>query len=300
MKTLIIILGPTASGKTDNAIEIASHFNSEIISADSRQVFKELKIGSAMPDNVQSSRVKHYFIADRSVIDNFNAYIYETQVIKLLDDIVFKNNDIAVMSGGSMLYIDAVCNGIDFLPDADPKLRSELQSLLDNFGTEYLAEKLKTLDPDYYNIVDKKNGRRLIKALEISIQTGLPYSAFRTGEKKQRNFRIIKIGLNLEREKLHQRINLRTDKMMALGLENEARNLYHFGRINALNTVGYREMFDYFDGITDLNTAIELIKRNTRRYARKQISWFGRDKNTVWFQPDQTPQIINYLENILK
>ena len=294
MKHLIIITGPTASGKTDLAVNLAEHFSTEIVSADSRQIFKEMRIGTAVPDDEVLQRVPHHFIQTRSVRDYYNAFMYETEVIDLLDRNLFAKYDTVVMCGGSMMYVDAVCNGIDLIPDPDMEIRDNLWQRFENEGIEPLRQQLLQLDPEYYKICDLNNHKRIIKALEVSIQTGKPYSSFRTGNKKQRDFQIVKIGLNLPREILHNRINQRVDKMIGEGLEEEARSLYPLRSLNSLNTVGYREMFDYFDNKTDLDTAVELIKRNTRRYARKQISWFNGDKDLTWFQSDQVDDIINY------
>ena len=297
MKQLIIITGPTASGKTDLAVKLAQHYATEIISADSRQIFKEMRIGTAVPDDEVLQSVKHYFIQTRSVKEYYNAFMYETEVIDLLDNTLFKKYDNVVMCGGSMMYVDAVCNGIDLIPDPDIEIRNSLWQKFENEGIEPLRQQLLNLDPEYYKICDLNNHKRIIKALEVSIQTGKPYSSYRTGNKKQRNFEIIKIGLNLPREILHQRINQRVDIMMENGLLHEAETLYPLKSLNSLNTVGYRELFDYMDGKTNLDTAVELIKRNTRRYARKQISWFNGDPEVKWFQPDRVEDIIYYCDS---
>lgn len=294
MKHLIIITGPTASGKTDLAVNLAEHYGTEIISADSRQIFKEMRIGTAVPDKAVLLRVPHYFIQTRSVKEYYNAFMYETEVIDLLDKTLFQKYDTVVMCGGSMMYVDAVCNGIDLIPDPDMDIRNNLWQKFETEGIVPLQEMLLKLDPEYYKICDLNNHKRIIKALEVSIQTGKPYSSYRTGKTKQRSFNIIKIGVNMPREQLHNRINQRVDKMIGEGLIDEAQALYPLKLLNSLNTVGYRELFDYFDNKTDLNTAVELIKRNTRRYARKQISWFNGDNNIVWFQPDRVDDIINY------
>ena len=294
MKHLIIITGPTASGKTDLAVNLAEHYGTEIISADSRQIFKEMRIGTAVPDKEVLLRVPHYFIQTRSVNDYYNAFMYETEVISLLENTLFPKYDTVIMCGGSMMYVDAVCNGIDLIPDPDMEIRNNLWQRFNNEGIVPLQEMLLKLDPEYYKICDLNNHKRIIKALEVSIQTGKPYSTFRTGKTKQRSFNIIKVGVNMPREVLHNRINQRVDKMIGEGLVDEARALYPLKHLNSLNTVGYRELFDYFDNKTDLSTAVELIKRNTRRYARKQISWFNGDNNIVWFQSDKVDDIINY------
>lgn len=294
MKHLIIITGPTASGKTDLAVKLAQHYATEVISADSRQIFKEMRIGTAVPDDEVLNCVPHHFIQTRSVKEYYNAFMYETEVIELLDKTLFQKYDTVVMCGGSMMYVDAVCNGIDLIPDPDIEIRNSLWQQFENEGIEPLREKLLQLDPEYYKICDLNNHKRIIKALEVSIQTGKPYSTYRTGNKKQRNFSIIKIGINLPREILHQRINQRVDEMMENGLLHEAEKLYPLRSLNSLNTVGYRELFDYLDGKTTLETAVELIKRNTCRYARKQISWFNGDPELKWFQPDMVEDIICY------
>lgn len=298
-KTLIVITGPTGIGKTRVGINIARHFHTEIVSADSRQIFKELTIGTAVPEPNELEMVKHHFIQTHSIAENFNASRYETEALQLLEKL-FQKNEIVVMVGGSMLYIDAICKGIDSMPDADPEIRSKLKKQFEENGIESLRLQLKTLDPEYYKMVDLKNPNRIIHALEISIQTGLPYSSFRSNQAKKRPFEILKIALNGEREDLHKRINLRVDKMVESGLEKEARSVYPYKKLNALNTVGYREWFAYFDGEIARDKAIELIKRNSRRYARKQITWFRKDKNVVWFEPSQTNKIIAFIETQLK
>lgn len=285
MKTLIAVIGPTASGKTDTAVKIAQYLDTEIISADSRQIFKEMTIGTAVPDNDTLQKVKHHFIQTRSVTEYYNAYMYEQEVISLLENDIFKRKDTVVMCGGSMLYVDAVINGIDYAPDRDEKLRAELWKRFETEGLEPLKEELKRLDPKYYGECDLKNHARVIKALEVCIQTGQPYSSFRKGEKKQRGFDVIRIGLNFPREILHERINKRVDLMFENGLLEEAESLKKYKGLMPLNTVGYRELFDFFDGLTDLETAKELIKRNTRRYARKQITWFGKEVENRWLNP---------------
>lgn len=294
-KTLIIVTGPTGIGKTKLAIALAKHFHTEIISADSRQIFRELTIGTAVPSKKELNAVPHYFIHSHSITENYNASKYEGEALVLLDNL-FKKNDNVIMVGGSMLYIDAVCKGIDIMPDSDPKIREALKTRFKKEGIESLRLQLKKLDPDYYNIVDLKNHTRIIHAIEICLLTGKTYSSFRTNPRKQRPFHIIKIGLNCDRDLLHQRINKRVDKMVEAGLEKEAKNVYHLKHLNSLNTVGYREWFAFFDGEITREKAIELIKRNSRRYARKQITWFGKDPDTSWFEPDQEKEIINTIE----
>lgn len=298
-KKLVVIAGPTGIGKTTVGIKIARHFTTEIVSSDSRQIFKELSIGTAVPKPDELKEVKHHLIQTHSIAENYNASRYETEVLALLEKL-FKTHEIVVMAGGSMLYIDAICKGIDIMPNADPEIRGNLKKQLEENGIEYLRLQLKNLDPEYYKTVDLKNPNRIIHALEITIQTGLPYSSFRSNQTKKRPFEIIKIALNCNRDILHERINLRVDKMVESGLEKEARSVYPQKELNALNTVGYREWFAYFDGEITREKAIELIKRNTRRYARKQITWFRKDENVAWFEPNQTSEIIRFIEKQLE
>lgn len=294
-KYLVIITGPTGIGKTGVAIQLAKYFDTEIISADSRQLFRELYIGTATPNPHELSEVKHHFIQSHSITDNYNASRYEIEVLQLIEKL-FRKTKLLFLTGGSMLYIDAVCNGIDEMPDADPEIRLNLKLKFENEGIESLRFQLKQLDPNYYQIVDLKNPNRIIHALEICLTTGKPYSSFRTNPKKQRPFTLIKIGLDCDRQILHNRINTRVDKMIEDGLETEARRLLQYRNLNALNTVGYRELFDYFDGKSSHETAIELIKRNSRRYARKQLTWFRNDPQIKWFHPENVAEIIKYIE----
>ena len=295
-KRLIIILGPTASGKTDMAVKTAQHFDTEIVSADSRQIFKEMRIGTAVPDAETLRTVKHHLIQTHSVTEYYNVYKYEQEVLDILENDIFRRKDVAVMCGGSMLYIDAVCNGIDLAPDPDENLRAELWQQFEAEGLEPLKSQLKILDPKYYDTCDLHNHTRIIKALEVCIQTGKPYSSFRTGIKKNRDFEIVKIGLNFPREILHDRINRRVDMMMGEGLLDEVRGLVRYRNLMPLNTVGYRELFDYLDNKIDLATAVELIKCNTRRYAKKQITWFSKTVNNQWFNPiDDENKILQFL-----
>ena len=295
-KTLVVITGPTGIGKTEVSIKVARHFNTEIVSADSRQIFKELNIGTAVPSKEELAAVPHHFIQSHSVEESYNASRYETEALKLIDEL-FKKSDILLLVGGSMLYIDAICKGIDIMPDADQEIRASLKKQLEEEGLESLRLQLKKLDPDYYKKVDLRNPNRIIHALEISIQTGKPYSSFRSNTAKKRPFKIVKIALNCDRQVLHNRINLRVDKMMEAGLEKEARSVYHKKHMNSLNTVGYQELFAYFDGDISREKAIELIKRNSRRYARKQITWFRRDETVKWFEPNESDKIIEWLES---
>ena len=295
-KELIVITGPTAVGKTELCLSIAQEMGIPIINADSRQLFRELKIGTASPTPEQLQIVKHYFVGTLSIDDYYSASIYEQEVMILLDKL-FQENDYALLSGGSMMYIDAVCNGIDDIPTIDDNTRIEMKRRLEEEGLEALVEELKRLDPEHYRIVDRQNPRRVIHALEICHMTGKTYTSFRKAEKKQRPFNIIKIGLNRKREELYQRINLRVDKMMNEGLEEEARRMYKYKGVNALNTVGYKELFDYFEGRWPLEEAVERIKGNTRRYARKQLTWFKRDEEMHWFHPDNRTAIMKHIYN---
>ncbi len=293
--TLVVITGPTGIGKTAISLEVALHFNTEIISADSRQMYREMKIGTAVPTPEQLSRVKHHFIGNLSIHEYYNASRFEEESLALLE-ILFPRHPVVVMTGGSMLYIDAVCNGIDDLPLVDPGIRKELLQRYEQEGIESLRLLLKLHDPDYYRRVDLQNHMRLLHALEISLMTGKPYSAHLTSKKKKRPFSIIKIGLNTGREILYEQINRRVDDMVASGLEEEARMLFPFRRVNALNTVGYKEWFSFFDGKCTREEAIEQIRSNSRRYARKQLTWFKRDPAIRWFPPGDPALIISTLE----
>lgn len=276
-------------------MDLAKHFNIPIINADSRQIYRELKIGTARPSNKQMSEVKHYFVGTLGMDDYYSASLYEQQVLTLLDEI-FKTSDYALLSGGSMMYIDAVCNGIDDIPTIDDETRATLKNRLLMEGLESLCEELRQRDPEYYEIVDKHNPRRVVHALEICVMTGKPYSSFRKQEKKVRPFRIIKIGLTRPREELYKRINRRVDKMMKDGLLEEAKEMYPKREVNALNTVGYKELFEYLKGKWTLHEAVERIKGNTRRYARKQLTWYKKDEQIRWFHPDDKEDIISYIE----
>jgi len=294
LKTLIIISGPTGIGKTDLAISLAQRLDTEIISADSRQFYKELKIGTAMPDEEQLNAVKHHFIGNLSIHDYYNASMFEVDALKVLGEL-FQKKEQVIMPGGSGMYIDVICNGIDELPDIDQEIRAQLQERFENEGIESLRFELKRLDPEYYRIVDLKNPKRILKGLEICMMTGKTYSSFRTSVKKERDFKILKIGLNMNREMLYQRIDARVNKMVDAGLIEEARTYYPFKNVNALKTVGYKELFEYFDGKHDLNKALELIKRNSRHYAKRQLTWFARDKEINWFEPTEINKIMQFV-----
>lgn len=290
MKTLIVITGPTAVGKTQLCLDLAQTLGIPIINADSRQIYRELKIGTAAPTEDQLRQVRHYFVGILGLDDYYSASMYEQQVTALLDQL-FKNSDYALLSGGSMMYIDAVCNGIDDIPTVDDHTRQLMKRRLAEEGLEALCEELKRLDPEHYEVVDRQNPRRVVHALEICHMTGHTYTSYRKAERKQRPFRIIKIALNRDREELYQRINTRVDEMMAQGLLEEARQLYPLRHLNALNTVGYKEMFSYMDGTWPLEEAVERMKGNTRRYARKQLTWFKKDPEVIWMNPEETEKI---------
>lgn len=292
---LIVLLGPTGVGKTDVSIDIAQHFTCEIISADSRQFFSEMKIGTAVPSDDQLKKIKHHFIRFISVKEYYSSSLFERDVLKILPAMFRKNNTV-LMTGGSGMYIDAVCEGIDDIPDTDQAIREKYTIIYKEQGIEGLRFALRKLDPEHYEKVDLKNPKRIIRALEVCETTGRPYSSFLKKEKRQRDFEILKIGLERPREELFKRINLRVDKMIEEGLENEARGLFELRHLNALNSVGYREFFDYFEGKITKDKAIELIKRNTRRFAKRQMTWWARDKEITWFDPDKTPAIIGFVE----
>ena len=293
-KKLIVIKGPTAVGKTDLCIDVAHQLDIPIINADSRQLFRELRIGTAAPTNEQMAEVKHYFVGTLGIGDYYSASMYEQDVLHLLDSL-FRDSDYALLSGGSMMYIDAVCNGIDDIPTVDDETRTTLKQRLANEGLEPLVEELHRLDPEHWAIVDRKNPRRVVHALEICLMTGKTYTSFRKSEKKERPFKIVKIGLNRNREELYNRINLRVDNMMSQGLLDEAKRMVEHRNVNALNTVGYKELFNYIDGLWTLDEAVERIKGNTRRYARKQLTWFKRDTLMQWFHPDDRSDIMTYI-----
>ena len=296
-KTLIVITGPTGVGKTELCLSIAEHLGCDIINCDSRQLFREIPIGTAAPTARQQQRVRHYFVGTLSLDTYFSASMYEEAVCKLIAE---SRKDIFLLTGGSMMYIDAVCNGIDELPTVREDIREELKHRLEKEGLDSLLEELKVLDPIHYNNVDTKNPRRILHALEICHQTGLPYSSFMTNRKKERPFNIVKIALRREREELYERINNRVLKMMDEGFLEEAKKVYPFRHLNSLNTVGYKELFDFFDGKTDLPEAIRRIQSNTRRYMRKQETWFKKDKDIVWFSPTDIKEIIKYIDKSVK
>ena len=297
--TLIVLIGPTGVGKTELSRSIAEHFNTCIVSSDSRQLYADLKIGTAAPTPEQLARVKHHFVGTLQLTDYYSAAQYEAEVMSKLEKL-FQKNDVVVLTGGSMMYVDAICKGIDDIPTVDKDTRELMMQKYEMEGLEKLCAELKLLDPEYYQIVDLKNPKRVIHALEICYMTGKTYTSFRTQSTKKRPFRIIKIGLTREREELYDRINRRVDEMMKDGLLEEARSVYAYKHLNSLNTVGYKEMFQYMDGEWTLDFAIEKIKQNSRIYSRKQMTWFKRDEEIRWFHPDEEEEIIQYLKQSLQ
>lgn len=295
-KTLVVLGGPTASGKTGVGIALAKHYHSEIISADSRQIYRETSIGTAVPSPAELSAVPHHFIQTRSLDEYYNASMFEFEVIELLEAL-FKKHDIVFMVGGTGLYINAVCSGIDELPTIDPAIRRELAMLFKTAGIGALREELFKTDPQTYARVDLNNHFRILKALEVTRQTGKPYSSFLTHREKERNFSVVRLALDMDREDLYNRINRRVDGMIEKGLVEEVRGLEHFRHTNAMKTVGYREIFRYLDQTISLDEAIDLIKRNTRKYARKQLTWFRKDNLYPWFHPDQPAEMIAFIDN---
>jgi|UniRef100_UPI00404A9D30 tRNA dimethylallyltransferase len=297
-KTLIIIAGPTAIGKTALAISLAKHLKTEIISADSRQFYREMNIGTAKPSEAELKEVKHHLINSHSVLDQFNAGDFEKESIELINKL-FLDHDQVIMAGGSGLFINAVCDGFDQLPVASEEIRDQLNKLFTENGIEFLQERLKKIDPVYYEEVDIFNPQRIIRALEVFESTGKTFSSLRTNIKKQRPFKIVKIGLNTDRKKLYERINLRVDQMIKDGLIEEVESLKSFRHLNPLNTVGYSEIFNYLDGKSTREEAIEKIKQNTRRFAKRQITWFNKSEDIKWFKPNELESIIKHLNSIL-
>ena len=298
MKTLVIILGPTGVGKTELCLSIADHFNIPIINADSRQIFSEISIGTASPTEEQQKRRKHYFVGTHHLTDYYSAAQFEEDVINLSGEL-FNTADIALMSGGSMMYIDAVCNGIDDIPTVNEETRELLRQRYTDQGLDKLCEELRILDPEYYAIVDRCNPKRVVHALEICYMTGKTYTSFRRNEKKRRPFNIIKIGITRPREELYNRINIRVEEMIKNGLEEEARKVFPLCHLNALNTVGYKELFEHFKGNLTLEESIERIKCDTRRYCRKQLTWFRKDNSIKWFGPNEIEEIIKFITELI-
>lgn len=293
MKNLIVITGPTGVGKTKLCLDIAKHYSCEIINCDSRQIFKEIPIGTAAPTVAQQQQVRHYFVGTLALDDYFSASMYEEQVCKLIEESKSEN---FILSGGSMMYIDAVCNGIDQLPTVRDDIRELMKKRLECEGLEVLVKELQELDPEHWEVVDKKNPRRILHALEICHQTSLPYSSFLKKEKNKRPFKVIKIGLIRPREELYERINDRVLAMIEEGMVAEAQKVYPMRHYNSLNTVGYKELFEYIDGNISLDEAITKIQSNTRKYMRKQVTWFKRDQDIKWFNPSETKEIIKYID----
>lgn len=299
MKTLVVVLGPTGVGKTELCIHIAETFNIPIINADSRQIYSELPIGTAAPTQEQQQRVQHFLVGNHHIGDYYSASLFEEDVLHLLEEQFRKGSDIALLTGGSMMYLDAVCKGIDEIPTIDDDTRATIKKRYEEEGLAPLLDELRQLDPEYYDIVDRNNPKRVVHAVEICTMTGKTYTSFRKNTIKQRPFKILKIGLTRERPELYERINKRVRQMIDQGLEEEARRVYPLRDANALNTVGYKEMFEYFDGKISLEEAIIKIQGNTRKYCRKQQTWFKKDTEIKWFSPDNIEEIINYItENV--
>lgn len=294
-KTLIVVTGPTGVGKTEATLRLAEHFGVPVINADSRQIFSEIPIGTAAPTAAQQARVRHYFVGNHHLDDYYSASLFEEDVLKIINE---ASSKVSLLSGGSMMYIDAVCKGIDDIPTIRPEVRQEMMQLLESEGLEKMCELLHEWDPEHWSVVDRNNPRRVIHALEICKQTGRTYTSFRSNTIKERPFNIIKIGLNRDRETLYQRINQRVLQMIDDGMIEEAQRVYPKRMLNSLNTVGYKELFEYLDGLTTLDEAIFKIQSNTRRYARKQLTWYKRDAEMTWFSPDNIEEILNYLSTI--
>lgn len=294
-KTLIVVTGPTGVGKTEATLRLAEHFDVPVINADSRQIFSEIPIGTAAPTAAQQARVRHYFVGNHHLEDYYSASLFEEDVLKIINE---ASSKVSLLSGGSMMYIDAVCKGIDDIPTIRPEIRQEMIQLLESEGLEKMCELLHEWDPEHWAVVDRNNPRRVIHALEICKQTGRTYTSFRSNTIKERPFNIIKIGLNRDRETLYQRINQRVLQMIDDGMIEEAQRVYPKRMLNSLNTVGYKELFEYLDGLTTLDEAIFKIQSNTRRYARKQLTWYKRDAEMTWFSPDNIEEILNYLSTI--
>lgn len=290
MKTLVVLMGPTAVGKTDLSLQLAEHLACPILNCDSRQIYRDLRIGTAAPTQQQLSRVKHYFVGTLALEEYYSAARYESDALQLSEKL-FQTHDTLLMSGGSMLYIDAVCKGIDDIPTIDDRTRLHVKQRLEQEGLENLFQQLRQLDPEYANVVDRQNTRRVVHALEICLMTGKTYTSFRVNKRKERPFKILKIGLTRPREQLFGRISLRVDDMMREGLLEEARQLLPYRHLNALNTVGYKEMFQVLDGVWESAMAVERLKKNTRVYAKKQMTWFQKDPEIHWFHPDERNQI---------
>ena len=295
-KYLIVVAGPTAVGKTDLCLNLAKKFDTEIISSDSRQFFKETILGTAKPSDLQLSEVPHHFINTLSIYDNYDVKLFEEDALNLMQ-IIFQKHNIIIMTGGSGLYIDAICNGFDDMPQIGSEIRQKIIKEYELKGLAFLQEKVKLLDPEYFALVDQNNPQRLMRALEVCRATGKPFSTFRNKKKVDRPFTIIKIGLERERDELYRRIDLRMDLMIQEGLFDEAVSLYPYKHLNALQTVGYSEIFGFLEGKYDREEAIRLLKRNSRRYAKRQLTWFRRDPEMTWFHPDQLDEVLEFISN---
>jgi tRNA dimethylallyltransferase len=293
-KILIVLTGPTAIGKTEVAIKLARHFNTSILSADSRQFFRELKIGTAAPTEAEKNLCPHYFAGHMSMHDYYNVSMFEKDALEKLDQL-FTEIDVVILTGGSGLYIDAVCQGIDDIPDADMKIRDEVDQKYRELGIDFLQRELERLDPEYYDMVDKNNPNRMKRAIEVCLSSGKTYSSFRVRKTNPRDFNIVKVGLNRPRAALFERISQRTELMIKKGLVEEVKSLLPYRDLNALNTVGYKEIFQYLDREVTLGQAIENIKTNTRRYAKRQLTWFKRDKEIRWFLPEDLEGLIEFI-----
>ena len=298
MSTLIVLVGPTGVGKTAVSIQIAQHLNSPIMNVDSRQLYREIPIGTAAPTAIELRMVRHYFVGAQTITDYYSAAQFETEALRVAQTYFENGGKMLLASGGSMLYIDALCKGIDDIPTIRPEVRQEMMQLLESEGLEKMCELLHEWDPEHWAVVDRNNPRRVIHALEICKQTGRTYTSFRSNTIKERPFNIIKIGLNRDRDTLYQRINQRVLQMIDDGMIEEAQRVYPKRMLNSLNTVGYKELFEYLDGLTTLDEAIFKIQSSTRRYARKQLTWYKRDAEMTWFSPDNIEEILNYLSTI--
>ena len=298
MNTLIVVVGPTGVGKSNLSIQLARYYQSEIISADSRQIFRELNIGTAVPSAEDLAEIPHHFIQTKSVVEYYNVSEYETEALKLIERLFSQRNPL-ILTGGSMLYVDTICKGIDDIPTVDPDVRKAVIQWYEENGIEALRQRLQEVDPAYYAIADLNNAKRLLHAVEVYQMTGSPISSFRTNTVRERSFKIVKIGINQDRSILYDRINQRVDKMMESGLLEEVKSVYSHRNLNSLNTVGYKELFAFLDGQCSLEEAVDLIKRNSRKYARKQLTWFRRDPNIHWFEPDHLEEIIAFINQKL-
>jgi len=299
MNTLVVVLGPTGVGKSTISIQLANYFNTEIISADSRQFYRELTIGTAVPSVEDMFVIPHHFIQSKSITEYYNVSDYEIEALEVIGQLFLKKNPL-ILTGGSMLYIDTVCKGIDDIPTVDPEIRAEVVGWYEKNGLDALRNRLLEIDPEYYQVVDLNNSKRLLHAVEIFQMTGKSYTSFRKNTIKVRPFHILKIGINQDRKILYERINQRVIQMMEAGLLDEAKTVYQHRKLNSLNTVGYKELFSFLDGECSLDEAIDLIQRNSRKYARKQLTWFRRDPEICWFEPEQVQEIISYIENKMK